>query len=136
MLCYPGCNLLAQGRQRLLAAAAAQPAQRARQAALLQTRHAHTLADAHLHLWQPEALAHLHISRERPDHRDGSHKRLTGSIGPRLPLMPRLVKSFAVSCSNDMQLMLYTCENDRVNVSTTIHEILSPSGLRSHDAHG
>ena len=59
MLRYPGCKLLPQGRQRLLAGAAAQPAQRARQAPLLQARHADTLADAFLHLWQREALTHL-----------------------------------------------------------------------------
>ncbi len=59
MFCYPDCKLLPQGRQRLLAGAAAQPAQRACQAPLLQARHANALADAFLHLWQREALTYL-----------------------------------------------------------------------------
>ena len=63
MLCNAGCELVAQRRERLLPAAAAQPAQRACEAPLRQARHAHALADARPHLWESKALAHLHMSR-------------------------------------------------------------------------
>lgn len=62
MLGNPGCKLVPQRRQRLLAAAAAQPAQGTCQAPLLQARHSHALPDARPDLWQGEALTHLYVA--------------------------------------------------------------------------